>query len=156
MQPLEFLTSRKLVTINMALKLCALFIVLAHLFVAINAFPSDAPTPTALVFKANFSKPTISQAFGGAKISYGEKNAFMWASGGGVDIQYPKGTFGGEGGFGVYTEHPVSAGGASFKYSVFFPEGFNFVKGGKLSGLYGGKKNCAGGDPAVDCFRWLS
>ncbi len=35
---------------------------------------------------------------------------------------------------------------------MFFPTGFNFVKGGKLPGLYGGKASCTGGDPAVDCF----
>jgi len=106
----------------------------------------------ALVFKADFSKSTISQAFGGAPVSYGENNANMWASGGGVDVVFKAGTFGAQNGFGIYTEHRVETSTAHFKYSVFFPADFNFVKGGKLSGLYGGKKNCAGGDPARDCF----
>jgi len=35
---------------------------------------------------------------------------------------------------------------------VFFPAGFDFVKGGKLPGLYGGRPGCSGGDPALDCF----
>ncbi|KAI8799817.1 hypothetical protein BJ742DRAFT_686759 [Cladochytrium replicatum] len=35
----------------------------------------------------------------------------------------------------------------------WMPEaGFNFVMGGKLPGLYGGRKSCSGGDKAVDCF----
>ncbi|KAI8799288.1 hypothetical protein BJ742DRAFT_885415 [Cladochytrium replicatum] len=29
---------------------------------------------------------------------------------------------------------------------------FNFVMGGKLPGLFGGRKSCSGGDKAVDCF----
>lgn len=37
-------------------------------------------------------------------------------------------------------------------YKVFFPTGFNFVKGGKLPGLYGGRPACSGGDAALDCF----
>ncbi|CAL8073922.1 unnamed protein product [Orchesella dallaii] len=116
----------------------------------------DEFQPKALVFKANFSKPTISQAFGGARISYGEQNVILWASGGGIEVHYPAGSYSPEGpiigGFGVWTDHPVPGDTASFKYSVFFPAGFNFVKGGKLPGLYGGRKQCAGGDPAVDCF----
>ncbi|KAK0546171.1 hypothetical protein OC845_004738 [Tilletia horrida] len=40
----------------------------------------------------------------------------------------------------------------TFSYSVWFPPGFNFVKGGKLPGLYGGRESCSGGDPAADCW----
>jgi hypothetical protein len=40
----------------------------------------------------------------------------------------------------------------SFSYGVFFPVGFDFVKGGKLPGLFGGKKACSGGAAAEDCF----
>lgn len=47
----------------------------------------------------------------------------------------------------------------TFSYSVFFQEGFQFVKGGKLPGLYGGinaetAKSCSGGrqDGRDDCF----
>lgn len=46
-----------------------------------------------------------------------------------------------------------------FSYSVWFDEGFEFVKGGKLPGLYGGTtaelaKSCSGGrqDNRDDCF----
>jgi len=37
-------------------------------------------------------------------------------------------------------------------YSVFFPVDFDWVKGGKLPGLYGGHIGCSGGDKALDCF----
>lgn len=37
-------------------------------------------------------------------------------------------------------------------YSVFFPVGFNFVKAGKLPGLYGGRTGCSGGSAAENCF----
>ncbi|KAF8191612.1 hypothetical protein K438DRAFT_1970591 [Mycena galopus ATCC 62051] len=37
-------------------------------------------------------------------------------------------------------------------YSVFFPFHFEWVKGGKLPGLYGGRPGCSGGDAATDCF----
>ena len=41
---------------------------------------------------------------------------------------------------------------ATFAYSVFFPSDFDWVKGGKLPGLYGGRTGCSGGDAADDCF----
>lgn len=40
----------------------------------------------------------------------------------------------------------------TFEYNVFFPGDFEWVKGGKLPGLYGGRTGCSGGDPALDCF----
>jgi len=40
----------------------------------------------------------------------------------------------------------------TFAYSVFFPGDFDWVKGGKLPGLYGGRTGCSGGDAADDCF----
>lgn len=40
----------------------------------------------------------------------------------------------------------------TLEYSVFFPDGFNFVKGGKLPGLFGGHKGCSGGQQSEDCF----
>ncbi|KAI0277152.1 hypothetical protein BC826DRAFT_1087760 [Russula brevipes] len=50
---------------------------------------------------------------------------------------------------------PLDVSGANnvtFEYSVFFPSDFEWVKGGKLPGLYGGRTRCSGGDPALDCF----
>ena len=39
-----------------------------------------------------------------------------------------------------------------FAYSVFFPSDFEWVKGGKLPGLYGGRTGCSGGHATDDCF----
>ncbi|THU85385.1 hypothetical protein K435DRAFT_783350 [Dendrothele bispora CBS 962.96] len=46
---------------------------------------------------------------------------------------------------------------ATFRYSVFFPDDFEHVKGGKLPGLYGGddaenSKSCSGGRRDTSCF----
>ncbi|WWC89137.1 uncharacterized protein L201_004055 [Kwoniella dendrophila CBS 6074] len=41
---------------------------------------------------------------------------------------------------------------ASLEYSIYFPPDFDFVRGGKLPGLYGGHKGCSGGNAAEDCF----
>ncbi|KAJ6630242.1 hypothetical protein B0H10DRAFT_978302 [Mycena sp. CBHHK59/15] len=40
----------------------------------------------------------------------------------------------------------------SLNYSVFFPGDFDWVKAGKLPGLYGGHTGCSGGAAALDCF----
>lgn len=40
----------------------------------------------------------------------------------------------------------------SFQYSVYFPKGFDFVRGGKLPGLYGGHGECTGGSSSTACF----
>ncbi|KAJ3187317.1 hypothetical protein HDU85_006605 [Gaertneriomyces sp. JEL0708] len=40
----------------------------------------------------------------------------------------------------------------TLSYAIYFPPNFNFVKGGKLPGLYGGSRSCTGGDAATDCF----
>ncbi|KAM0748883.1 hypothetical protein T439DRAFT_290964 [Meredithblackwellia eburnea MCA 4105] len=58
------------------------------------------------------------------------------------------------GGTGMYmTPLDVSnARNVSLSYSIFFPVGFDFVKGGKLPGLYGGHTGCSGGKQSEDCF----
>ncbi|KAI5479287.1 alginate lyase, polysaccharide lyase family 14 protein [Pseudohyphozyma bogoriensis] len=73
-------------------------------------------------------------------------------------ILYPKGSYSPThspiGGVGLYN-NPMDVTGAtnlSFAYSIFFPKGFDFVKGGKLPGLYGGAKACSGGSEAENCF----
>jgi len=45
----------------------------------------------------------------------------------------------------------------TFSYEIWFPKKFQFVKGGKLPGLYGGDdpkvaKSCSGGRRATNCF----
>jgi|SRR5712671_2106184 len=45
-----------------------------------------------------------------------------------------------------------NASSVTLEYRVFFPSDFDWVKGGKLPGLYGGHTRCSGGNPALDCF----
>ncbi|KAL1746496.1 polysaccharide lyase family 14 protein [Schizophyllum fasciatum] len=45
-----------------------------------------------------------------------------------------------------------NASSVTLTYSVYFPLNFDWVLGGKLPGLYGGRDGCSGGDPAEDCF----
>lgn len=40
----------------------------------------------------------------------------------------------------------------SLTYDIYFAKNFNFVKGGKLPGLYGGSKKCSGGRDSSKCF----
>ncbi|EIE76850.1 hypothetical protein G6F55_007803 [Rhizopus delemar] len=40
----------------------------------------------------------------------------------------------------------------SLQYSVYFPKNFDFVKGGKLPGVFGGNGECTGGDESGSCF----
>ncbi len=58
------------------------------------------------------------------------------------------------GGFGFYAD-PVNlslAKTVTLVYEVYFASQFNFVKGGKLPGLFGGQPSCSGGTNATDCF----
>ncbi len=75
-----------------------------------------------------------------------------------LQVTYPEGSSNpGEdivGGYGGYA-NPISLENANkvfLEYKVLFPKGFDWVRGGKLPGLYGGKKGCSGGDDANDCF----
>ncbi|WWC92885.1 uncharacterized protein L201_007847 [Kwoniella dendrophila CBS 6074] len=79
---------------------------------------------------------------------------------------FPSGTVGlSSAGFSFYTEgshngvQVDSAKEVSFSYSVYLKDGFEFVKGGKMPGLYGGTslsqaKSCSGGrqDSRDSCF----
>ncbi|KAI9490047.1 hypothetical protein BDB00DRAFT_875639 [Zychaea mexicana] len=69
----------------------------------------------------------------------------------------PKGVLGPQGGIGFYAEPIVQrqqAKSAIFEYQVYFSEGFDFVRGGKLPGLYGGRpvEICSGGIHTDICF----
>jgi hypothetical protein len=58
------------------------------------------------------------------------------------------------GGTGFYAK-PVDLSNSTIvtlEYDLLFPAGFDFVKGGKLPGLYGGRSSCSGGNSAKDCF----
>ncbi|KAI0628806.1 polysaccharide lyase family 14 protein [Trametes polyzona] len=83
-----------------------------------------------------------------------------------MQVHYPKGSFKPsakpQGGVSFYAPGPASvdlttAKEATLSYSIFFPEGFEFVKGGKLPGLYGGTSDavaisCSGGRRDENCF----
>ncbi|SCZ97717.1 BZ3500_MvSof-1268-A1-R1_Chr4-3g07402 [Microbotryum saponariae] len=75
-----------------------------------------------------------------------------------LQVAYPKGSRNPSkypiGGVGLYSEKLdlSQASNVSFSYSVFFEKGFEFNKGGKLPGLFGGKSACSGGSSAQDCF----
>ncbi|CAO3622235.1 unnamed protein product [Cunninghamella echinulata] len=60
-----------------------------------------------------------------------------------------------QGGIGFYSQ-PISLSRAprelQLSYQVYFPKGFDFVKGGKLPGLYGGHDECSGGTNSPTCF----
>ncbi|KAH9821157.1 family 14 polysaccharide lyase [Melampsora americana] len=77
-----------------------------------------------------------------------------------IQVRYPKGSINPanqeapQGGMGFYAS-PLNishATNVTFSYSVFFPLDFDFVKGGKLPGLYGGKTGCSGGANSDNCF----
>ncbi|KAL2914617.1 hypothetical protein HK105_205755 [Polyrhizophydium stewartii] len=75
-----------------------------------------------------------------------------------LQVTYPAGSFHPKGtpvgGTGFYAS-PIDISAAksvTFQYDVYFPADFNFVRGGKLPGLYGGRPSCTGGDAAKDCF----
>ena len=77
---------------------------------------------------------------------------------GDIEQTYPVGVAASAGGSGFYWQ--LSDGdlaqreSMTLKYEVKFDDGFDFVKGGKLPGMYGGKMGCSGGANAADngCF----
>ncbi len=74
-----------------------------------------------------------------------------------LKVKYPAGSYSTgsvKGGtqFYVYPLENVATGHVAFEFEVLFPADFDFVKGGKLPGLFGGKTGCGGGDLAMDCF----
>lgn len=76
-----------------------------------------------------------------------------------LQITYPKGSINPgnkpQGGAEFYAE-PLdlrSVTNTTLRYSVYFPHDFDFVKGGKLPGLYGGHKGCSGGNAAKECVK---
>ena len=77
-----------------------------------------------------------------------DPNAFDGHS---LQVLYPQGTIGGEGGFQFLTDFskfPIEPKESLyFRYYVRFEPGFDFVKGGKLPGLAGGAANTGGHKP---------
>ncbi|THU92114.1 hypothetical protein K435DRAFT_216899 [Dendrothele bispora CBS 962.96] len=75
-----------------------------------------------------------------------------------LQLFYPKGSINPSGtnkGGSQFYATPLNLSNAtsvSLTYSVYFPEDFEFVLGGKLPGLYGGQTGCSGGKLLEDCF----
>ncbi|KAJ7639776.1 hypothetical protein DFH06DRAFT_1271797 [Mycena polygramma] len=102
------------------------------------------------------------------KVESGMTHTYMAAPDGkqAMQAKYPKGSYipskDPKGGFSFYAPGPAAvdlttAKEALFGYSVYFPENFNFVLGGKLPGLYGGDNattavSCSGGRRDPSCF----
>jgi len=55
-------------------------------------------------------------------------------------------------GSGFYATPTSSHTSMMLSYDVFFDTNFDFVKGGKLPGLWGGSQTCTGGRHSDDCF----
>ena len=75
-----------------------------------------------------------------------------------MELFYPKGSVNPgnkpQGGSDFYAT-PIPLNGATnvtMEYSVFMDANMEFVKGGKLPGLYGGHQGCSGGNVADTCF----
>jgi hypothetical protein len=83
-----------------------------------------------------------------------------------MQINYPQGSWnpadstviGGVGFYASPIQIPGTASNLSLTYDAYFPNGFQFNKGGKLMGLYGGHSECSGGNNAETCwstrFMW--
>ncbi|GAA5893561.1 uncharacterized protein JCM6883_003559 [Sporobolomyces salmoneus] len=103
-----------------------------------------------------FATPSSSPAGNQAAVA----PAVDLSNGPAMQVTFPKGSINPAnkkaptGGVGLYMS-PLDlskASNVSLEYSVFFPSDFDFVKGGKLPGMYGGHKGCSGGQDSEDCF----
>lgn len=72
-----------------------------------------------------------------------------------MSVTYRRGAYASHGGAQWYTRHPQleAAGSGMLEYQVFFPNNFNFNKGGKLPGMYGGNYMCSGSKVRTQALR---
>lgn len=112
-------------------------------------FDNDAVgTYTVAAMKKDFNNPAwedgVSEGFASIVQQTSATPAY---SGKSLQIRYPKGKVSSAGA----TNIPVSLNGSYddvyFSFRVYFPQGFDFVREGKLSGLCGGKCNSGGAIP---------
>jgi len=96
-----------------------------------------------------------------ARMSWGlkpkSKSDQMSIVGDALEVFYPKGkTSSPDHGGAGFKAKPVDLSTVgrelTLEYELMFKEGFDFVKGGKLPGLYGGKKSCSGGKNSDQCW----
>ncbi|RKP11230.1 hypothetical protein BJ684DRAFT_18151, partial [Piptocephalis cylindrospora] len=105
----------------------------------------------------------FAESWNTTKEAYGQENR-QWAldpvdpSLTALQVTYPAGSSnpGGEivGGTGLYAQplHYRPDRPSWMQYQVYFPQDFDFVKGGKLPGLFAGHPSCSGGSSSEDCF----
>lgn len=91
------------------------------------------------------------------KFSWGIEEELAEIVNGTLQVLYPAGSYSpskARGGLGFYAS-PIyldNSQKVTLQYKVKFSPGFDFVKGGKLPGLYGGSTTCSGGADSEDCF----
>ncbi|GAA5948145.1 hypothetical protein JCM3765_007128 [Sporobolomyces pararoseus] len=117
-----------------------------------NAKLVDSIPATAWATPSTSQSPSTNQAAVASTVDL--------SNGPAMQVTFPKGSINPAnknaptGGVGLYIS-PLDlskATNVSLEYSVFFPANFDFVKGGKLPGMYGGHKGCSGGQDSEDCF----
>ncbi|KAF8321780.1 hypothetical protein DL93DRAFT_2163364 [Clavulina sp. PMI_390] len=120
----------------------------------VTGIPATATAPVAVP-----TTPTNSEASQPSATASGT-TFVQWDNDTDVSMQlfYPKGSINPgnkpQGGADFYAT-PISlntATNVTMEYSVFVDANMEFVKGGKLPGLYGGHEGCSGGDVADSCF----
>ena len=120
----------------------------------VMAVDFDTTTPgdyTRAAFDADFPTRRWVNGLGRGLVEIVEEPAAY--SGRSVRIKFPAGTFGGDHAFQSNVEFPRMYEDLYVSYRLRFEEGFDFVRGGKLSGFYGGVAN-AGGNPPNGGDGW--
>lgn len=78
-------------------RLCHFYknIKMKSLFVLLCVFVTFALTSAVQVevFRTNYHQKTLSEAFGGVQVSYGNQNVLLWENGEGIDVVYPAGRY---------------------------------------------------------------
>lgn len=71
-----------------------------------------------------------------------------------MEVNFKKYEYASNSGVQFYTKYDFLENEAMLEYSVYFPDGFDWVHGGKLPGLHGGDMHCTGGDKSNgdNCF----
>ncbi|GAA5823504.1 hypothetical protein JCM5353_006284 [Sporobolomyces roseus] len=91
----------------------------------------------------------VQDPFGSAQVEGDEEELVL-------SVNYPKGTREGSQFFSTPMRADSNVQTAVLQYEVAFDDGFSFVKGGKLPGLYGSEKGaesiCSGGNRQSSCF----
>ncbi|KAI9230897.1 MAG: hypothetical protein DHS80DRAFT_28350 [Piptocephalis tieghemiana] len=133
-------------------------------FPASSFFNNDQTQSIIASLKQNIRSSAFTTSFGSGNVQ-GTKDPLNSAPGSSsvLKVHYPKGSVNPQntpvGGVGFYLPFPESRvkslgsiDEATLSYSILFPKDFDFVKGGKLPGFYGGDQHCSGGSKSQECF----